>query len=60
MSTQSTAAPVRTSIAVEAPRQRAFEVFTQEMASWWPEDHHLLDGRDRRDDLRAARRRAGL
>ncbi|HEY1716171.1 MAG TPA: SRPBCC family protein [Solirubrobacteraceae bacterium] len=44
MSTQSTAAPVRTSIEVEAPRQRAFEVFTQEMASWWPGDHHLLDG----------------
>ena len=44
MSTQSTAAPVRTSIVVEAPVQRAFEVFTQEMKSWWPEDHHLIDG----------------
>ncbi|HEX3975498.1 MAG TPA: SRPBCC family protein [Solirubrobacteraceae bacterium] len=44
MSTQSTAAPVRTSIVVEAPAQRAFEVFTQEMKAWWPEDHHLLDG----------------
>ncbi|MFZ1996458.1 MAG: SRPBCC family protein [Solirubrobacteraceae bacterium] len=44
MSTQSTAAPVRTSIVVEAPVPRAFEVFTQEMQSWWPEDHHMLDG----------------
>jgi uncharacterized protein YndB with AHSA1/START domain len=44
MSTQSTAAPVRTSIVVEAPVQRAFAVFTQEMKGWWPEDHHLLDG----------------
>jgi uncharacterized protein YndB with AHSA1/START domain len=44
MSTQSTAAPVRTSIVVEAPVQRAFEVFTQEMKAWWPEDHHLLGG----------------
>lgn len=44
MSTQSTAAPVRTSIVVEAPVQRAFEVFTQEMTSWWPEDHHLIEG----------------
>jgi uncharacterized protein YndB with AHSA1/START domain len=44
MSTQSTATPVRTSIVVEAPAQRAFEVFTQEMKAWWPEDHHLLEG----------------
>jgi uncharacterized protein YndB with AHSA1/START domain len=44
MSTQSTAAPVRTSIVVETPLRRAFEVFTQEMTSWWPEDHHMLDG----------------
>jgi uncharacterized protein YndB with AHSA1/START domain len=44
MSTQSTAAPVRTSIVVEAPVQRAFAVFTQEMKTWWPEDHHLIDG----------------
>jgi uncharacterized protein YndB with AHSA1/START domain len=44
MSTQSTAAPVRTHTVVEAPIQRAFDVFTQEMKSWWPEDHHLLDG----------------
>ena len=29
---------------VEAPIQRAFDVFTQEMKSWWPEDHHLLNG----------------
>jgi uncharacterized protein YndB with AHSA1/START domain len=44
MSTQSTAAPVCTHIVVQAPRQRAFDVFTQEMKSWWPEDHHILDG----------------
>jgi uncharacterized protein YndB with AHSA1/START domain len=44
MSTQSTAAPVKTQVVVEAPLQRAFEVFTQEMMSWWPADHHLLEG----------------
>jgi uncharacterized protein YndB with AHSA1/START domain len=44
MSTQSTAAPVRTSVVVEAPVERAFQVFTQEMKSWWPEDHHLIEG----------------
>jgi uncharacterized protein YndB with AHSA1/START domain len=44
MSTQSTATPVRTTIVVEVPVHRAFEVFTQEMKTWWPEDHHLLEG----------------
>ena len=44
MTTQSTAAPVRTQIVVEAPVQRAFDVFTQDMASWWPADHHILEG----------------
>ena len=44
MSTQSTAAPVRTEVVVQAPVQRAFDVFTQEMMSWWPPDHHLVEG----------------
>ena len=44
MSTQSTAAPVHTHTVVEAPIQRAFDVFTQEMQSWWPDDHHILEG----------------
>jgi len=44
MSTHSTAAPVRTSVVVQAPVQRAFEVFTRDMMAWWPEDHHLLEG----------------
>ena len=44
MSTQSTAAPVRTQVVVEAPVQRAFDVFTQDMMSWWPPDHHLVEG----------------
>jgi uncharacterized protein YndB with AHSA1/START domain len=44
MSTQSTAAPVRTQVVVQAPIQRAFDVFTQEMKSWWPGDHHIGQG----------------
>ena len=44
MSTQSIAAPVRTSIVVEAPRERAFESFTAEMGAWWPADKHILQG----------------
>jgi uncharacterized protein YndB with AHSA1/START domain len=44
MSTQSVASPVRTSIVVETPQERAFEVFTADMASWWPADKHVLEG----------------
>jgi uncharacterized protein YndB with AHSA1/START domain len=33
---------VRTSIVVDAPQQRAFDVYTKEMARWWPKEHHLL------------------
>jgi len=44
MTMQSSAAPVRTRTVVEAPINRAFEVFTREMKSWWPSDHHILDG----------------
>ena len=34
---------VRTSIVVDAPPERAFAVFTEDMASWWPKEHHLLE-----------------
>jgi uncharacterized protein YndB with AHSA1/START domain len=42
--TQATDTSVRTEVVVEAPIQRAFKVFTEEMASWWNPDHHLLEG----------------
>ena len=35
---------VRASIVVEAPIDRAFTVFTEDMLSWWPPEHHLLEG----------------
>jgi uncharacterized protein YndB with AHSA1/START domain len=35
---------VRASIVVDAPIDRAFTVFTEDMASWWPPEHNLLDG----------------
>ena len=35
---------VREEILVEAPVDRAFRVFTDEMGSWWPPDHHILEG----------------
>jgi uncharacterized protein YndB with AHSA1/START domain len=37
-------ASVRTEIVVQAPPERAFEVFTVGFASWWPPEHHLLEG----------------
>ena len=33
---------VSTSIVVDAPLQHAFAVFTEDMDSWWPEEHHIL------------------
>jgi uncharacterized protein YndB with AHSA1/START domain len=29
---------------VEASRDQAFSVFTEDIGSWWPPDHHILDG----------------
>jgi len=36
-----TIAPVRKSIRVEAPQERAFEVFTAKMGNWWPRQMKL-------------------
>jgi len=44
MSTQAADTAVRTSIVVDAPVERAFDVFTQQMPSWWHPDHHILRG----------------
>ena len=40
---QSTEPAVRMSIVVDAPVERAFSVFTADIASWWPAEHHLLE-----------------
>ena len=42
MNTQTTETLVRTSIVVDASPARAFEVFTSEIGTWWPAEHHLL------------------
>jgi uncharacterized protein YndB with AHSA1/START domain len=44
MSTQVAESSVRTSIVVDAPIERAFSVFTDDIGSWWPPDHHILQG----------------
>jgi len=38
----STTTSVQTSIVVEAPIGHAFKVFTEDIGSWWPPDHHIL------------------
>ena len=38
--TQATA--VSTSIVVDAPVERAFAVYTEDIGSWWPREHHII------------------
>jgi uncharacterized protein YndB with AHSA1/START domain len=42
MTTQAQETSVRTSIVVDAPIERAFSVFTDDIGSWWNPDHHIL------------------
>jgi uncharacterized protein YndB with AHSA1/START domain len=35
---------IEVSIEVDAPPDEAFRIFTEDMASWWPPEHHLLSG----------------
>jgi uncharacterized protein YndB with AHSA1/START domain len=42
MTSPATQTVVRESIVVAAPVERAFTLFTDDIGSWWPPDHHLL------------------
>jgi uncharacterized protein YndB with AHSA1/START domain len=42
MSVQTAQTSVRTATTVQAPIERAFSVFTEGIASWWPPTHHIL------------------
>jgi uncharacterized protein YndB with AHSA1/START domain len=42
MSIQTAQTSVRTATTVQAPIERAFSVFTEGIASWWPPTHHIL------------------
>jgi uncharacterized protein YndB with AHSA1/START domain len=42
MTPQTTGTAVRSSIVVEAPIERAFSVYTEDIGSWWPPEHHVL------------------
>ena len=44
MTTQITDTAVTTSIVVDAPIERAFSVFTEHIGTWWPPEHHILQG----------------
>jgi uncharacterized protein YndB with AHSA1/START domain len=39
---------VSSSIVVDAPIDRAFAVFTEDMGSWWPQEHRMLQGQKSR------------
>lgn len=38
------ATSVSSSILVRAPVERVFTVFTDDIGSWWPPEHHILQG----------------
>ena len=38
---QTSVAPVRKSVTVKVGAERAFEVFTQGIDTWWPRTHHI-------------------
>ncbi len=44
MDTQATDTAVQASTVVNAPIERAFSVFTEEIGSWWNPEHHILEG----------------
>jgi uncharacterized protein YndB with AHSA1/START domain len=43
MTVQTTDTSVHQSIVVDAPIERAFAVFTEDIGSWWPDDHHIIE-----------------
>ncbi len=38
------ATAARAAVTVDAPIELAFQTFTQDIGSWWPPDHHILEG----------------
>ncbi|HVA02362.1 MAG TPA: SRPBCC family protein [Acidimicrobiales bacterium] len=44
MNSQDTNTDVRTSVVVSASQEDAFSVFTEGIGSWWPPEHHILQG----------------
>jgi len=42
MTEQATEVTVTKSVVVEAPVEEAFRIFTEDIGSWWPREHHIL------------------
>lgn len=42
MTTQPSDTSVRSSIVVDASIDRAFSIFTDDIGTWWPSEHHIL------------------
>ena len=53
-------AVVRRQVTVDAPLDRAFQVFVDRFGDFKPKEHNLLGAANRRDHLRAPRRRPHL
>jgi len=43
MTTQAAATAVRAAITVDAPIELAFQTFPEDIGSWWPEEHHIIE-----------------
>jgi uncharacterized protein YndB with AHSA1/START domain len=43
MTTDVSTTSVNASIEVNTPKANAFRVFTEDMAGWWPPEHHILE-----------------
>ncbi len=44
MTTQTSDTAVHAAIVVAVPASEAFSVFTRDIGSWWPPEHHILEG----------------
>ncbi|HEV3327888.1 MAG TPA: SRPBCC family protein [Acidimicrobiales bacterium] len=44
MTPKATEASVSMAVTVEASQATAFRTFTEDMGSWWPIEHHILEG----------------
>ena len=44
MSERRSETSVQSSIVVDVPIERAFSVFTEGIGTWWPPEHHILQG----------------